>query len=62
MALPTLLDDELAASWRTSEGQMQVIGEAGLFPLLVARLTWADRLKGQEVLVLLGQRLGYPRG
>ena len=37
-------------SWRTKMGQRQLIGQAELFPLLVARLTWPDLLRSRRVL------------
>ena len=44
-----VVPQELAAQWRTRNGQAQIIGQAELFPLLVARLTWQSRLRGQRV-------------
>eukprot|EP00972_Heterocapsa_arctica_P018444 2723957-Heterocapsa_arctica.AAC.1 len=38
----------LVDSWR-KEGQMQIIGQAELVPVLVARCTWMDHLRGREV-------------
>ena len=40
------LGQELVDSWKTRDAQTQVIGQAELFPLLVARLTWGARLQG----------------
>jgi hypothetical protein len=37
-------------SWKTKLHQSQVIGQAELFPLWVARLTWADRIRGRRVI------------
>ena len=36
--------------WATKDDQTQVICQAELFPTLVARLTWKDRLVGRRVL------------
>ena len=33
--------------------QKQVIGQAELFPLLVARLTWSERLRGRSVIFFI---------
>ena len=44
------VDDVTADSWRSRADQKQVIGQAELFPFLVARLTWAERIKGKRVL------------
>ena len=43
----------LAAQWKSRTQQSQIIGQAELYPLLVARLTWASRLKGQRVMFLV---------
>eukprot|EP00973_Karenia_brevis_P040752 5640106-Karenia_brevis.AAC.1 len=45
--------EDLVAQWRTKEKQEQVIGQAELFPLLIARLTWAKYLKGSRVIYFL---------
>ena len=37
-------------SWKTRLDQDQVIGQAELFPVLVAKLTWAARLKGRRAI------------
>jgi len=36
--------------WISKAGQKQVIGQAEIFPMLVARLTWSKRLVGRKVL------------
>ena len=36
--------------WKTKLNQEQVIGQAELFPVLVARLTWPDWFKGRRVI------------
>ena len=43
----------LCKKWCTKDGQTQVIGQAELFPVLVARLTWKSKLKGRRVLFFL---------
>ena len=40
----------LANQWKSRSQQSQIIGKAELYPLLVARLTWAHRLRGQRVM------------
>ena len=37
----------IVARW-TSGGKRQVIGQAEVFPVLVAKLTWAEQLKGMR--------------
>lgn len=37
-------------SWKTKADQKQVIGQAELVPLLIARLTWAERIRSKRVL------------
>jgi hypothetical protein len=38
------------SSWCKTEGQTQVIGQAELYPLLLARLTWAGRIAGRRII------------
>eukprot|EP00973_Karenia_brevis_P037259 5136849-Karenia_brevis.AAC.1 len=45
--------EDLVDQWRTREKQEQVIGQAELFPLLVARLTLAEYLKEARVIYFL---------
>ena len=40
---------EVVEAWASKVGQAQVIGQAELFPLFVARLTWGARLAGRRV-------------
>ena len=49
-ALGARVGQELVDSWKTRDAQTQVIGQAELFPLLVARLTWGARLQGRKAL------------
>ena len=44
-----VVPQDLAAQWKSRTGQAQIIGQAELSPLLVARLTWQSRLRGQRV-------------
>lgn len=44
------VDDATVAAWTTRIEQTQVIGQAEIFPVLVARLTWAARLYGRRVI------------
>ena len=36
--------------WRSKTDQKQVIGQAEIFPVLVAKLTWAEKLAGRRVI------------
>ena len=45
--------DKLVESWKTRLLQKQVIGQAELFPAVVARWTWAHHLKGKRVLYFI---------
>ena len=40
-------------TWKSKAEQTQVIGQAELFPLLVARLTWPDILAGRRCMYFL---------
>ena len=44
-----VIPESVVNSWRTKVGQKQVIGQAELFPVLVARLTWRSRIAGKRV-------------
>ena len=44
---------DLIESWYTKDLQKQVIGQAELFPLLVARLTWSERLRNRRALYFI---------
>ena len=48
-----VMNEATIASWRSSEAQSQVIGQAELFPLLVARLTWQQHLEGRRVIFFI---------
>ena len=45
--------ESLVASWRSYVGQRQVIGQAEIFPALVARLTWIRRLEGRRCIYFI---------
>jgi len=45
-----MLRDESIAGWKTKVEQKQVIGQAEIFPVLVSKLTWAERLENKRVL------------
>ena len=58
------LSQSLADEWRTKGSQKQVIGQGELYPLLVARLTWASRLRNRRVLYFIDNesaRIGLVR-
>ena len=48
-----MVPEGLVESWKTSQDQTQVIGQAEAFPVLVARLTWAKYLAGRRVIYFL---------
>ena len=48
-----VLEEELINEWKTRLDQHQVIGQAEIFPTLIARLTWAARMKGCRVLYFI---------
>lgn len=47
------LRDEDTAEWKTNVDQRQVIGQAEIFPVLVATLTWAKKLAGKRVIFVI---------
>ena len=51
--LGAVVSEETVAKWRSKVGQKQVIGQAELFPVVVARLTWRSRVAGRRVLYFL---------
>ena len=58
------LPDGLVAEWRTKQDQLQVIGQAEIYPLLVARLTWCAWLRGRRVIYFVDNeaaRIGLVR-
>ena len=48
-----IVTEETVASWKSTTEQLQVIGQAELFPVLLAKLTWAERLEGRRVIYFL---------
>jgi len=48
-----VVSSETVKAWKSKAGQMQVIGQAELFPALVARLTWSERLEGRRVIYFI---------
>ena len=44
-----IIPDRVVSSWISKVGQKQVIGQAELFPVLIARLTWQHRITGKRV-------------
>ena len=52
-AFGALLDDETVRSWKSSDEQTQVIGQAELCPLIVSRFTWASVLTGKRVIYFI---------
>ena len=42
-----------ADGWKSKQDQTQVVGQAELFPLLVARLTWPELLSSSRVLYFI---------
>ena len=51
--------------WKTRDQQIQVIGQAELFPVYVAKLTWPTLLKGKRVIHFLDNdsaRMGLIKG
>lgn len=47
------LSDADVAKWKSKATQKQVIGQAEIFPVLVAKLTWAEELKNKRVIFFL---------
>lgn len=45
-----VLREEDITDWRSKVDQKQVIGQAEIFPILVAKLTWAEYFKGGRVI------------
>ena len=60
-----IVSKKLADSWKAVAEQQQVIGQAELFPLWIARQTWAADLSGRRVISFVDNdaaRLGMIRG
>lgn len=48
-----VLAREDVEEWKSKSSQAQVIGQAEIFPVLVAKLTWKDKLAGRRVICFL---------
>ena len=48
-----VVDEATVNSWKTKLSQEQVIGQAELIPLLMARLTWEKRLAGRRTIYFM---------
>ena len=58
------LPDWMVDQWKTKESQIQVIGQAEIYPLLLARLTWSARLQNRRVIYFIDNeaaRIGLVR-
>ena len=58
------LSEATTHTWKTKLEQSQVIGQAEIFPLLVARLTWSEFLRGRRVIYFIDNesaRIGLVR-
>ena len=44
------MSQQVIDSWKSRDDQLQVIGQAEVFPVLVSRLTWGTRLRGRNVI------------
>ena len=49
LELPTALID----SWKSNKEQLQVIGQAEILPVLVAKQTWKEQLRGRRVIFFI---------
>ena len=45
-----IMKEEDTLAWKTKRDQKQVIGQAEIFPVLVAKLTWAQHLEGNRAI------------
>ena len=52
-AFGAVMSDWVIKEWATKMDQVQVIGQAEIFPVLVARLTWEKKLAGNRVLYFI---------
>ena len=58
------LSEATVSEWKTKLDQSQVIGQAEIFPLLLARLTWGHKLRGRRVIYFIDNeaaRIGLVR-
>ena len=49
-AFGAVVPEEIVHGWKTKLNQEQVIGQAELFPFVVARLIWSKYLRGRRVI------------
>ena len=50
--------------WKSKASQLQVIGQAEIAPVIIAKLTWADRIRNRKVIVFIDNeaaRIGLVR-
>ena len=47
------MHESLVDAWKTKEDQAQVIGQAELFPALVARWVWQGKLRNRRVMFFI---------
>eukprot|EP00973_Karenia_brevis_P005302 725379-Karenia_brevis.AAC.1 len=52
-AFGAVVSQDLVEAWKSRASQEQVIGQAEIFPVLVARLTWAHDLEGQRAIFFI---------
>ena len=45
--------DEIVDSWKSSMHQTQVIGQAEIFPAILARWTWSEELANQRIIFFI---------
>lgn len=58
------LPEATVGLWKTKCSQLQVIGQAELYPLFLARLTWSSRLQNRRVIYFIDNeaaRIGMVR-
>ena len=59
-----LVPDRVWQHWKRKSDQSQVIGQAEIAPVLIAKLTWADRVRGRRVIFFIDNeaaRIGLVR-
>jgi hypothetical protein len=52
-AFGAILDEETVCSWKSTTDQTQVIGQAEICPMVVARYTWSKYLQGRRVIYFI---------
>ena len=52
-AFGAVMSKSTIESWASKVGQTQVIGQAEIFPVLVAKLTWAKKLAGRKAIYFI---------